>query len=203
MTKDSDTQHLHSRNTGAPLLLGEDEVIGIANHFAGESATFTHVGHYLPLLIERIDAVVVPAFVNEYLEVKVELETGLTWDQLQLEPLSTTFMVQNLTNEEQTLNPFIRGQGRENIAMTGCEQVTLKSGQYCPITVVVRENINVNLFLGNNRNNSIPIALSIKEIVVESGDDDIWDTDEEENAGSVGILALLLGIALRGLRRNH
>jgi hypothetical protein len=67
----------------------------------------------------------------------------------------------------------------------------------------VRENINVNLFLGNNRNNSIPIALSIKEIVVESGDDDIWDTDEEENAGSVGILALLLGIALRGLRRNH
>lgn len=194
--------------TGTPLMLEDNKIIGLMGHLGSDSATFTYLGHYLPLLIDRIDAVVAPAFVNESIEVSVPEEIGLTWEDLQLNELSTTFMVQNLTNESQTLNPFVQGQGIGNVAIAGCNNITLTPGQHCPLTVAVNDEVNVIIFLGDNRNTQIPVAIAIEEIIGqddhddwEDGNEEGWEHDDKDSGGTLGIFALLAILIVRGIRR--
>ncbi|MDT9694280.1 hypothetical protein Q5762_39295, partial [Streptomyces sp. P9(2023)] len=79
-----------------------NQAIAIAKrtHMHFEFVEFTHVGHYIPLLIDRIDTLAAPASIQEVFEVEVEFEGsiekgGLTWEQLELEPITTSFVVQN------------------------------------------------------------------------------------------------------------
>ncbi|WP_332397359.1 trypsin-like serine protease [Vibrio metschnikovii] len=123
-----------SGDSGTPLMLDSNQVIAIAKSTQvavnPEFSMFTHVGHYIPLLIDRIDTLAAPASIQEVFEVEVEFEgsiekSGLTWEQLELEPITTSFVVQNLTNETLTLDPFLQGSNVE-VTVTGCESKTLQ-----------------------------------------------------------------------------
>ncbi|EKO3656831.1 GlyGly-CTERM sorting domain-containing protein [Vibrio metschnikovii] len=208
-----------SGDSGTPLMLNSNQAIAIAKrthmHLNPEFVEFTHVGHYIPLLIDRIDTLAAPASIQEVFEVEVEFEgsiekSGLTWEQLGLEPITTSFMVQNLTNETLTLNPFLQGSNVE-VTVTGCESKTLQPSQFCEMTVTMNGLGSTVLHFGDNRNTEIPISLSIKEIVNPDGNN--GDNPDENNGdgggdtgssgGSMGLFSLLLMLVLRTIRQQR
>ncbi|EKO3587308.1 trypsin-like serine protease [Vibrio metschnikovii] len=208
-----------SGDSGTPLMLNSNQVIAIAKSTQTavnpEFTMFTHVGHYIPLLIDRIDTLAAPASIQEVFEVEVEFEgsiekSGLTWEQLGLEPITTSFMVQNLTNETLTLNPFLQGSNVE-VTVTGCESKTLQPSQFCEMTVTMNGLGSTVLHFGDNRNTEMPISLSIKEIV--NPDENNGGNPDENNGGSggdtgssggsMGLFSLLLMLVLRTIRQQR
>ncbi|MCG3744815.1 trypsin-like serine protease [Vibrio cincinnatiensis] len=208
-----------SGDSGTPLMLNSNQVIAIAKSTQTavnpEFTMFTHVGHYIPLLIDRIDTLAAPASIQEVFEVEVEFEGsiekgGLTWEQLELEPITTSFVVQNLTNETLTLNPFLQGSNVE-VTVTGCESKTLQPSQFCEMTVSMNGLGSTVLHFGDNRNTEMPISLSIKEIVNPDGNN--GDNPDENNGdgggdtgssgGSMGLFSLLLMVVLRTMRQQR
>ncbi|WP_217519027.1 GlyGly-CTERM sorting domain-containing protein, partial [Vibrio metschnikovii] len=208
-----------SGDSGTPLMLNSNQVIAIAKrthmNVNPEFVEFTHVGHYIPLLIDRIDTLAAPASIQEVFEVEVEFEgsiekSGLTWEQLGLEPITTSFMVQNLTNETLTLNPFLQGSNVE-VTVTGCESKTLQPSQFCEMTVTMNGLGSTVLNFNDNRNTKMPISLSIKEVVKHDdwdndndwGDDSSSDENNGSSGGSMGLFSLLLMLVLRTMRQQR
>ncbi|EKO3774547.1 trypsin-like serine protease [Vibrio metschnikovii] len=208
-----------SGDSGTPLMLNSNQAIAIAKSTQAavnpEFSMFTHVGHYIPLLIDRIDTLAAPASIQEVFEVEVEFEgaiekSGLTWEQLELEPITTSFVVQNLTNETLTLDPFLQGSNVE-VTVTGCESKTLQPSQFCEMTVSMNGLGSTVLHFGDNRNTEMPISLSIKEIV--NPDENNGDNPDENNGdgggdtgssgGSMGLFSLLLMVVLRTIRQQR
>lgn len=210
-----------SGDSGTPLMLDSNQVIAIAKsthgHLNPEFTMFTHVGHYIPLLIDRIDTLAAPASIQEVFEVEVEFEgsieqSGLTWEQLELEPITTSFVVQNLTKETLTLKPFFQGNNVE-VTVKGCENETLQPSQFCEMTVSMNGLGSTVLHFGDNRNTEMPISLSIKEIV--NPDENNGDNPDENNGdgggggdtgssgGSMGLFSLLLMVVLRTMRQQR
>ncbi|EKO3601112.1 GlyGly-CTERM sorting domain-containing protein [Vibrio metschnikovii] len=202
-------------------MLDSNQVIAIAKsthgHLNPEFTMFTHVGHYIPLLIDRIDTLAAPASIQEVFEVEVEFEgsieqSGLTWEQLELEPITTSFVVQNLTKETLTLKPFFQGNNVE-VTVKGCENETLQPSQFCEMTVSMNGLGSTVLHFGDNRNTEMPISLSIKEIV--NPDENNGDNPDENNGdgggggdtgssgGSMGLFSLLLMVVLRTMRQQR
>ncbi len=206
-----------SGDSGTPLMINSNQAIAIAKsthmHLNPEFAMFTHIGHYIPLLINRIDTLAAPASIQEVFEVEVEFEgsiekSGLTWEQLGLEPITTSFMVQNLTNETLTLNPFLQGSNVE-VTVTGCESKTLQPSQFCEMTVTMNGLGSTVLHFGDNRNTEMPISLSIKEIVNPdennggNPDENNGGGDTGSSGGSMGLFSLLLMLVLRTIRQQR
>lgn len=211
-----------SGDSGTPLMLNSNQAIAFAKSTQAalipEFTMFTHVGHYIPLLIDRIDTLAAPAAIQEVFEVEVEFEgsiekSGLTWEQLGLEPITSSFVVQNLTKDTLTLNPFLQGSNVE-VSVTGCESKTLQPSQFCEMTVTMNGVGSTVLHFGDNRNTEMPISLTIKEIVNPDGnnggnpdgnnpDGNNGGGDTGSSGGSMGLFSLLLMVVLRTMRQQR
>lgn len=160
-----------SGDSGTPLELTTNKVVALAKSVQmaaePEYAQFTHLGWYLPLIAGQIDAVTAP----KRLEYTFEVENT----NISVPPFSTTFAVQNLTSTAQTLAPFIQGGGNETVS--GCDNVTLQPTQSCEITVTFNGATQSTLNLGDNRNTTLPISLTI---------DVKTDSDNDNNGGTGG-----------------
>ncbi|WP_217543634.1 GlyGly-CTERM sorting domain-containing protein, partial [Vibrio metschnikovii] len=119
-------------------------------------------------------------------------------------------MVQNLTNETLTLNPFLQGSNVE-VTVTGCESKTLQPSQFCEMTVTMNGLGSTVLNFNDNRNTKMPISLSIKEVVKHDdwdndndwGDDSSSDENNGSSGGSMGLFSLLLMLVLRTMRQQR
>ncbi|EKO3573608.1 hypothetical protein M3929_003375 [Vibrio metschnikovii] len=168
-----------SGDSGTPLMLNSNQVIAFAKStqtkVIPEFTMFTLVGHYIPLLIKRIDKLAAPAMMNYAFDVKMDEKDAPSTDfpillsEIGKAPVSTTFTIQNLTNETQLINPFLQGEN-QYVTLTGCENETLKPSQFCEMRVQIDGESNAVLNFGDNRNTTTTIGLDINIDIIPEDD---------------------------------
>lgn len=229
-----------SGDSGTPLLLKDNQVIALAKsthiHLEPEFTQFTHVGHYIPLLINRIDKLAAPAMINYSFDITIDekdapsAELPVSLSAVGKSPVSTTFVIQNLTNDELQVNPFLQGES-QYVSIAGCKDEALKPSQFCEMTIEIHGESDAVLHFGDNRNTTLPISLDINmEIIPEEKEDDSGNDDNNGNngnsgdnddnsgnnhpvennsgnggssGGSMGLFSLLLMLVLRTIRQQR
>ncbi|WP_278183653.1 trypsin-like serine protease [Vibrio misgurnus] len=188
-------------DSGTPLELEPNKIIALAIRTVSYTGTpefsqFTHLGWYLPHIASKINAITAP----KQLDFVVEVES----EEVIVPPMTTTFAVQNLTDIDQTLAPYLVGAVNETVS--GCD-TTLKPTQSCEITVTFEGANQATLHLGDNSDTSLPISLSVE---VKADDEDQGNNNGDNNnnggdnstsggsggGGSMGFWSLLLGVVL-------
>ncbi|EKO3674200.1 trypsin-like serine protease [Vibrio metschnikovii] len=210
-------------DSGTPLMLNSSQAIAFAKRTHAkvipEFVEFTHVGHYIPLLIKRIDKLAAPAMMNYAFDVTMDEKDAPSTDfpillsEIGKAPVSTTFTIQNLTNETQLINPFLQGES-QYVTLTGCENETLKPSQFCEMRVQIDGESNAVLNFGDNRNTTTTIGLDINIDIIPEDDHGGGEGSVDNNTskpsnngssggGSMSFLSLLFMLAMRGFRRQR
>ncbi|WP_165311425.1 hypothetical protein [Vibrio ziniensis] len=179
---------LRSDNTIYALSMHETDING--SYGTGGAFDALTLTWYMPYLKRAINAVAAPNSVN------FESDD---------DSFETTLTIQNFTDSDETLAPFIQGDDSDQFVVSGCE-VTLGSMESCELTVTYTgvstnsesisgaENATVSstVYLGNTTNTSFPISYA-------DGDANSA-TRDSSGGGSFGIISLM-GLAVFGLIR--
>lgn len=196
-----------SGDSGTPLELKDNVVISVAKSsemaIPSEYMHFTHLGWYLPLIAEKVNAITAPK------------EMNFTLDKD--ETIEKTIALQNLSNTPQSLAPT--SPDGEWVSVTGCEE-TLEPLAYCELTLTVKAQGENTIALNDNNNTLIAITATADDSSNggsdngnEGGDNSNEDGDNNEtptptptpskdSGGSTSPL-WVLGLALMAHIRRH
>ena len=168
--------NVRSGDSGTPIEVKPNHVFGLSKarqFFDGvETATVTHFTWYLKSIAETLNIVTSPT--NIILHEK-DAEKGETH----------TFAVQNLTNHNETLNPYL-ANANGAFSLSGCEQTTLEPLAHCEITVSATPNAEETdalLYLADTRDTRIPLSYDIAGSSTGGGDDDTGGGDDDTGGG--------------------